>query len=77
MQNYYSELTYFSTNLNRPFVVNRMRDYLPFVNHLLASPHRRPVDHRIAAYIEGFAIAGLFMQSPTSSNCTVDGLQPM
>ncbi|KAI4604168.1 hypothetical protein KJ359_000296 [Pestalotiopsis sp. 9143b] len=44
-------------NLNRPFVINRMRDYLPFTANLLASPHRRPVDHRIAAYIEGFAIA--------------------
>ncbi|KAF7516461.1 hypothetical protein G7054_g14143 [Neopestalotiopsis clavispora] len=44
-------------NLNRPFVINRMRDYLPFTANLLTSPHRRPVDYRIAAYIEGFAIA--------------------
>ncbi|KAM0806807.1 putative Transcription factor domain-containing protein [Seiridium cardinale] len=44
-------------NLNRPFVINRMRDYLPFAADLLASPHRRPVDHRICAYTEGFAIA--------------------
>ncbi|ETS74222.1 hypothetical protein PFICI_14088 [Pestalotiopsis fici W106-1] len=44
-------------NLNRPFVINRMRDYLPFTANLLSSPHRRPVDYRIAAYIEGFAIA--------------------
>lgn len=46
-------------NLNRPFVINRMRDYLPFVENLLTSPHRRPVDFRIAAYIEGFAVAGM------------------
>ncbi|KAH8205255.1 hypothetical protein TruAng_000502 [Truncatella angustata] len=44
-------------NLNRPFVINRMRDYLPYVKNLLVSPFTRPVDHRIAAYVESFAIA--------------------
>jgi hypothetical protein len=45
-------------NLNRPFVINRMRDYLTFAETLMASRHRRSADHRIHAYIEGFAIAG-------------------
>ncbi|RAK95080.1 fungal specific transcription factor domain-containing protein [Aspergillus ibericus CBS 121593] len=41
-------------HLNRPFVINRMREYLPFAKKLLASPYCRPVDHRICAYIVGF-----------------------
>ncbi|KKK20388.1 hypothetical protein AOCH_005226, partial [Aspergillus ochraceoroseus] len=43
-------------HLNRPFVINRMRDYLPFAKRLLTSPYTQPVDHRICAYIVGFTI---------------------
>ncbi|KAL3449854.1 hypothetical protein BJX65DRAFT_272071 [Aspergillus insuetus] len=43
-------------NLNRPFVINKMREYLPFAKNLLASPYCQPVDHRICAYIVGFTI---------------------
>ena len=46
------------SNLNRPFVINRMREYLPIAKRLLNSPYCRPVDYRINAYIEGFTIAG-------------------
>ncbi|KAJ9151755.1 Fungal transcriptional regulatory protein, N-terminal [Pleurostoma richardsiae] len=45
------------SNLNKPFVINRMRDYLPFAKKLLSSPFCRPVDHRICAYIDSFTIA--------------------
>ncbi|OOF96692.1 hypothetical protein ASPCADRAFT_129766 [Aspergillus carbonarius ITEM 5010] len=43
-------------HLNRPFVINKMREYLPFAKKLLASPYCQPVDHRICAYIVGFTI---------------------
>ncbi|KAJ0413377.1 hypothetical protein BJY00DRAFT_61260 [Aspergillus carlsbadensis] len=43
-------------NLNRPFVINKMREYLPFAKVLLTSPFCQPVDHRICAYIVGFTI---------------------
>ncbi|PYI07542.1 hypothetical protein BO78DRAFT_396400 [Aspergillus sclerotiicarbonarius CBS 121057] len=43
-------------HLNRPFVINKMREYLHFAKKLLASPYCRPVDHRICAYIVGFTI---------------------
>lgn len=45
-------------HLNRPFVINKMREYLPFAKKLLASPYCQPVDHRICAYIVGFTIPG-------------------
>ncbi|KAL2825076.1 hypothetical protein BDW59DRAFT_76583 [Aspergillus cavernicola] len=44
-------------NLNRPFVTNKMREYLPLAKNLLTSPFCQPVDHRICAYIVGFTIA--------------------
>lgn len=46
-------------NLNRPFAINRMQEYLPHAKKLLTSPYCRPVDHRICAYIDGFIITGL------------------
>ncbi|KAH8669088.1 hypothetical protein BX600DRAFT_497041 [Xylariales sp. PMI_506] len=46
-----------AVNLNRPYVINRMKDYLPFAINLLKSPYGRAVDHRICVYIEGFKIA--------------------
>ncbi|VUC25571.1 unnamed protein product [Clonostachys rosea] len=44
-------------NVNRPFVINRMRDYLQLATKLLASPFCLPVDYRICAYVKGFTIA--------------------
>lgn len=35
-----------------------MRDYLPYAKYIAMSPHHRPVDDRIRAYIKGFTITG-------------------
>ncbi|PYI19536.1 hypothetical protein BO99DRAFT_384308 [Aspergillus violaceofuscus CBS 115571] len=43
-------------NLNRPFVVYNIMDYLPVASQLLVSPHCRPVDYRLCAYLQGFSI---------------------
>ncbi|PYI31842.1 hypothetical protein BP00DRAFT_473995 [Aspergillus indologenus CBS 114.80] len=43
-------------NLNRPFVVYSIMDYLPVASQLLVSPHCRPVDYRLCAYLQGFSI---------------------
>lgn len=46
------------TNISRPFVINNMRDYLPYAKYIAMSPYHRPVDDRIRAYIKGFTITG-------------------
>ena len=46
------------TNLNRSFLISRLREYLPLSKKLLSSPHFRSVDYRIQTWIEGFTIAG-------------------
>ncbi|RAH65885.1 fungal specific transcription factor domain-containing protein [Aspergillus aculeatinus CBS 121060] len=43
-------------NLDRPFVIYNIMDYLPVASQLLASPHCRPVDYRLCAYLQGFSI---------------------
>ncbi len=45
-------------NLSRPFVINKMKEYLACAEALLTSPYCRAVDYRIVAYIQGFTIAG-------------------
>lgn len=35
-----------------------MKDYLPYAKYIALSPHHRPVDDRIRAYIKGFTITG-------------------
>ncbi|OJJ97590.1 hypothetical protein ASPACDRAFT_45682 [Aspergillus aculeatus ATCC 16872] len=43
-------------NLDRPFVIYNIMDYLPVASQLLVSPHCRPVDYRLCAYLQGFSI---------------------
>lgn len=45
-------------NINRPFVINSMRDYLLYAKYIAMSRHHRPVDDRIRACIKGFTITG-------------------
>ncbi|KAH8669091.1 hypothetical protein BX600DRAFT_267017 [Xylariales sp. PMI_506] len=46
-------------NHSRPFVISDIEEFLVLPRALLTSPHGRPVDVRICAYIEGFSIAAM------------------
>ncbi|KGO46783.1 hypothetical protein PEX1_001800 [Penicillium expansum] len=62
------------TNISRPFVINNMRDYLPYAKYIAMSPHHRPVDDRIRAYIKGFTITGNLKGQLKSSQLTAKPL---
>ncbi|CAI7636475.1 unnamed protein product [Penicillium glandicola] len=62
------------TNINRPFAINNMRDYLPYAKYIAMSPYHRPVDDRIRAYIKGFTITGNLKGQLKSSQLTAKPL---